>query len=100
MTSFLEVDPILLDDKDVKFLLTERFSQDPIESYFGDQRSRGHRNTNPNVQQFSKTANILRVSSGLSKKERGNVRGRERDITTTSTTYHFKEEEAEAQCQQ
>ena len=48
--------------------LTERFSQDPIESYFGDQRSRGHRNTNPNVQQFNQATNILRISSGLSKK--------------------------------
>ena len=61
-------------------------SQDPVESYFGEQRSRGHRNTNPNAPQFSTTANILRVSSGLSRKERGNVRGRERDTATTSTS--------------
>ena len=84
MASFLEVGPTLLATKGVKFLFTERFSQDPVESYFGDQRSRGHRNTNPNAQQFSTTANILRVSSGLSMKERGNVRGRERDTATTS----------------
>ena len=83
VTSFLEVGPILLEDQSVQFLLTERFSQDAVESYFGDQRSRGHRNTNPNIQQF--TANILRVSTGLSRKERGNVRGRKRDATTTST---------------
>ena len=86
VTSFLEVGPILLTNKDVKFLLTERFSQDPVESYFGDQRSRDHRNTNPNAPQFSTTANILRVSSGLSRKERGNVRGRERDTAATSTS--------------
>ena len=85
VTSFLEVGPILLEDQSVQFLLTERFSQDAVESYFGDQRSRGHRNTNPNIQQFSITANILRVSTGLSRKERGNVRGRKRDATTTST---------------
>ena len=70
----------------MKFVQTERFSQDPVESYFGEQRSRGHRNTNPNAPQFSTTANILRVSSGLSRKERGNVRGRERDTATTSTS--------------
>jgi hypothetical protein len=79
VTSFLEVGPILLGDEKVKFLLTERFSQDSLESFFGDQRSRGHRNANPTVQQYSVNTNILRVSGGLSKQERGNVRGREKD---------------------
>ena len=75
MTSFLELAPLLLQDEQFKFILTERFSQDALESYFGDQRSRGHRNDNPTVQQFCITANILRVSGGLSRKERGNIRG-------------------------
>lgn len=39
MTSFLEVGPALLAATDVRFLLTECFTQDPIESFFGDQRS-------------------------------------------------------------
>lgn len=87
VTSFLEVGPILLATPEVKFLLTERFCQDPLESYFGDQRSRGRRSANPNVQQFGITANILRVSGGpgLSKVERGNVRGREKDVPTSTT---------------
>jgi hypothetical protein len=87
VTSFLEVGPALLVKKDVKFFLTGRISQDPLESYFGDQRSRGHRNTNPTLQQFGVTANILRVSSGLSKKERGNVRGLGRTINSHSNTH-------------
>ena len=84
VTSFLELGPFLLQDKDVKFLLTERFCQDALESYFGDQRSRGRRYDNPTVQQVCTTANILRVSGGLSKKDCGNVRGREIDTTPTN----------------
>ena len=59
MTSFLEFGSALLAAKDVKFLLTECFTQDPIESFFDDQRSRGHWNTNPTVQQYSINTNIL-----------------------------------------
>ena len=58
-----------------KILVNRAFLQDPLESFFGDQRSRGHWNSNPTVQQYSVTANILCVSSGLSRIERGNVRG-------------------------
>ena len=86
VASFLELGPILLAEKGVQFFLTERLSQDPLESYFGEQRSRGHRNTNPNVQQFSINANILRVSSGLSRKVRGNVRGWERELATSRSS--------------
>ena len=79
---------MLLSDTNVKFLLTEHFCQDALESYFGEQRSRGGRSVNPNVQQFCTIANVLRVSGGLSAKERGNVRGREVEapnVTTDST---------------
>ena len=51
VTSLLKVGPILLEDQTVKFLLTERLTQDAVESYFGDQRNKGHRTTNPNIQQ-------------------------------------------------
>ena len=79
------VGPILLTNS-VKFVLTKHFSQDPVQSYFGEQRSRGHHNTNPNEPQFSTTVNILNVSTGLSREERGSVRGRERDTATTTST--------------
>ena len=85
VSAFLEVGPLLLADNSIKFLLTERFSQDSLESFFGDQRSRGHCNMNPNVQQYSINANILRVSGGLSRAERGNIRGREKDNATQET---------------
>ena len=64
MTSFLELGPVLLSDANVKFLLTERFCQDALESYFGEQRSRGGRSVNPNVQQFCTIANVLHSKKG------------------------------------
>ena len=42
--SFVEVAKFLLSsNKDDLFLLSERFSQDPLENYFGQQRARGGR---------------------------------------------------------
>ena len=86
MTSFLELGPILLSDEKLQFLLTKRFCQDPLESYFGDQRSRGGRSNNPTAMQFCTTANILRVSGGLHKVEQSNVRGRDIEVTMDTTT--------------
>ena len=39
----------------VKFIFSERFCQDPLECFFGRQRSCGARNDNPTVQQFLKS---------------------------------------------
>ena len=50
--SFVEMARLLLASKeDGLFLLSERFSQDPLENYFGKQRARGGRNENPNLAQ-------------------------------------------------
>ena len=43
------------------YLLSERFSQDPIENYFGQVRSRGGRSQNPTVDSLVTTAQSLRV---------------------------------------
>ena len=43
------------------FLLSERFSQDPLENYFGKQRARGGRNENPTVRQCLDNTTALRV---------------------------------------
>ena len=45
----------------VKFVLSECFSQDPLEKYFGNQRQRGGTNENPNVQQMVHNASALRA---------------------------------------
>ncbi len=52
MTSFCELAPKLLQAKDVHYLLSETFSQDPLEAYFSRQRHKGGRCDNPGVQQF------------------------------------------------
>lgn len=42
-----------------RFVLPRRINQDPLESYFGDQRQRGHRAGNPTVSMFSANARSL-----------------------------------------
>ena len=50
--SFCEMTKFLLLQPNAGYILSERFNQDSIESLSGQQRSRGHRNDNPSVQQF------------------------------------------------
>ena len=47
------------------YLLSERFSQDPLENYFGQQRARGGRNENPTLQQCVQHAGALRVQKSM-----------------------------------
>ena len=61
----------------VQFLLSERFSQDPLESFFGKQRARGRYNDNPTVEQYLTNCNILRLLNNYGLDPiRSNVRGR------------------------
>jgi hypothetical protein len=50
--SFCELAPELLAAEDVDYLLSEAFSQDPLEAYFSRQRHKGGGCDNPGVQQF------------------------------------------------
>ena len=78
--SFVEVTWYLLSQPGVKFILSERFCQDPLECFFGRQRSCGGRNDNPTVQQFLKSTVSLRVQGSLALKHlRGNCRKRPLD---------------------
>ena len=45
--SFTELGPLLLKIPGVTYLLSEVFSQDPLERYFSKQRHRGGSNDNP-----------------------------------------------------
>ncbi len=64
------------------YLLSEHFSQDPIENYFGQQRSRGGYCQNPNVQACLTSAQSLRVQGSLSMIPlRGNSRQKKRLFT-------------------
>ena len=58
-----------------EFVLTERFCQDPLEEYFGNQRKLGRRNDNPDIHAFGYNANTLRIQRTVSCQS-GNTRGR------------------------
>lgn len=69
MKSFVEMAKYLLsqpqDQAQKLYVLSERFSQDPLENYFGKQRARGGRNENPNLQQCVHNAAALRVQKSM-----------------------------------
>ena len=56
----------------VRYFLSERICQDPLEKFFGCQRQRGRVNENPSVAEFVKNTQALRVCGNQIK---GNCRG-------------------------
>ena len=65
----------------IKFFLSERMSQDPLENFFGCQRQRGRTSENPTVQEFCKNTQALRVvNSVCGSVFKGNCRGRKQPI--------------------
>jgi len=63
--SFVELVRFIFKIPGVKFFLSERISQDPLENFFGCQRQRGRTGENPNVQQFCKNTQALRVINSV-----------------------------------
>ena len=79
--SFVELTEYVFKIPGVKFFLSERISQDPLENFFGCQRQRGRTGENPNVDQFCKNTQALRViNSVCAHVPRGNCRGRQNVI--------------------
>ena len=75
--SFVELTEYIFKIPGVKFFLSERISQDPLENFFGCQRQRGRTGENPSVDQFCKNTQALRViNSVCAHVPRGNCRGR------------------------
>lgn len=65
----------------IKFFLSERISQDPLENFFSCQRQRGRTSENPTVQEFCKNTQALRViNSVCGSVSKGNCRGRKQSI--------------------
>ena len=56
---------ILLSMEGVQYLYSERFNQDPLEIFFGQQRPRGQRNDNPSLNQFMENAQALILQKSL-----------------------------------
>ena len=65
----------------VTSFLSQRLCQDPLERFFGLQQQRGGVHDNPNVNEFMKNTQALRVINCVAKAPtRGNCRGGSEDI--------------------
>ena len=60
----------------VDSVLTERFQQDPLEEYFGNQRQRGRRSDNPDPSQFAYNDRALDVQRNIVPIKAGNTGNR------------------------
>ena len=81
--SFVELVRYLFTIPDVKSFLSQRICQDPLECFFGCQRQRGGVHDNPNVQEFTKNTQALRVINSMSKgPSKGNWCGGHEDKDT------------------
>ena len=49
----------------MEYVLTERFNQDPVEVFFGQQRSRGGRCDNPSTKQFLRNTQAIIIQKSL-----------------------------------
>ena len=59
VNSIIEATQFLLQHQ-IKYVLTERFCQDPLEDYFGRQRSLGSGKDNPSMADFGYNDNAIR----------------------------------------
>ena len=64
----------------MKCFLSEWISQDPLENFFGVQRQRGRTGENPNVAQFCKNTQAIRLINSVCANVKGNCRGRKQCI--------------------
>ena len=76
VNSFIElVEYIFNHIPGVTLFLSNAICQDPLEKFFGQQRQRGRTNENPNVFEFIKNTQALRVINSTCSNIRGNCRG-------------------------
>ena len=73
--SFVELTKYLLSIPGVSIFMSSKISQDPVEKFFGQQRQRGSSNDNPNVSEFVKGTQALRVINTTCADIKGNCRG-------------------------
>ena len=76
--SFVELVQYLFSLPDVSLFLSNRLCQDPLEKFFGEQRQRGRVNKNPNVVEFLRNTQALRVINTTCTNVKGNCRGSNR----------------------
>ena len=80
--SFVELSKFLLSQREGLFILSEHFNQDPLESYFGQQRARGGRSDNPNARNFLYNEQAIRIQRSMAIGHGGNVRKRKQQWST------------------
>ena len=87
--SFIELLRYILRIPGVKFFLSERLSQDPLENFFGCQRQRCRTNENPNLHKLCKNTQALRViNSVCGTVSKGNCRGNKQVTYMDEITSH------------
>ena len=74
--STIELIKLLLSNN-VQYVFTERLWQDPLENYFGRQRSLGKRRDNPNIRTFGYQDNTIRTSNIFKPIASGNSRNKD-----------------------
>ncbi|XP_071502692.1 uncharacterized protein [Diadema antillarum] len=72
--SFVTLAKQMLTEPGVQYILSEKFSQDPLEEYFSKQRGIGGRHDNPSVSQFGSNMQTLQVAGAcIRASKRSNV---------------------------
>ena len=72
--SFIEVVPYLLSLNGAKFIFSDRFNQDNVEIFFGQQQARCGRGDNPKLTKFMYNTQTIRSSRALSFGTSGNIK--------------------------
>jgi len=81
VSSFVELVPLILSQPGVKYFLSEKLCQDPLEKLFGCLRQRGKANDNPMLNEVFKGTQALRVIGDINVKAiAGNCRGEKRSV--------------------
>ena len=80
----------------VRYFLSERICQYPLEKFFGCQRQRGRVNENPSVAEFVKNTQALRVCGNLPTEIKGNCRGSNSKRVLTFDKEHLSLREEES----
>ena len=93
MKSFVELGHFLFTVPGVKFFLSRRICQDLIEKFFACQRQRGRTHDNPNVQEFLKNTQALRVVNGICRDvAKGNCGATRRRSWARRRTLHYRKD--------
>lgn len=97
--AFTEMLEYLLNLDGAQFIFTERFCQDNLEIFFGQQRQRGRRNDNPSVEQFVHNSQAIMTSKSISSGHSSNIqRKRQREINVDKLSSPILKRKSKRRC--